>query len=212
MGCEFDDLSTEELIKVYVPDVYMDSMLQIDYGQLRAKGVKLISFDMDDTIAGALDAKLSRRIITKFEVLKSEGFDLMIISNNGSLKVKHFAEELGIEFIAHADKPKRNCFFKAIEMYNAKHKDNQITVKNMAHVGNSILNDVAGANVAGVISCLVRHEGHVGGVFDKLFAHSEHELRDVLKERKIWRKHHKKGKGHGTQYYQLNEGYKHQVW
>lgn len=211
MANKYAQIEDEELIRVYVPDVYTESLLGIDYNQFKDRGIKLISFDMDDTLAGGLDLTLSRKIITKFELLKSEGFELMIISNNGSKKVEKFADDLEIEFIKNAEKPKVKCFVEAINKYNRKHNES-ITVKNMAHVGDSMLNDVAGAKVSGVVSCLVRKESNIGGGWCAVFDKSEHELRDVLKERKIWRKHHKKGKGHGTQYYRLNEGYKHQVW
>ena len=211
MANKYAQIKDEELIRVYVPDVYTESLLGIDYNQLKDRGIKLISFDMDDTLAGGLDLTLSRKIITKFELLKSEGFELMIISNNGSKKVEKFADDLEIEFIKNAEKPKGKCFVEAINKYNRKHNES-ITVKNMAHVGDSMLNDVAGAKVSGVVSCLVRKESNIGGFWGAVFDKSEHELREVLKERGIWRKHHKSGKGHDTQYYQLNEGYKRQVW
>ena len=43
-------MDDEYLIKTYVPDVFQKSIFNIDYDKLKAAGIKLISFDIDDTI------------------------------------------------------------------------------------------------------------------------------------------------------------------
>ena len=41
--------SDDELM-IYVPDVYQEDIYRIDYARLKENGIKLISFDIDDTI------------------------------------------------------------------------------------------------------------------------------------------------------------------
>ena len=49
--------SDDELM-VYVPDVYQEDIYRIDYARLKENGVKLISFDIDDTIDDSFINKL----------------------------------------------------------------------------------------------------------------------------------------------------------
>lgn len=78
----------------------------------------------------------------------------------------------------------------------------------MAHVGNSMRQDIAGGNRAGVTTCLVRRAGYSIKVV-KFFMKGTglqtkgHLIREKLLERDLWRKHHKEVKG--DQYYQLGE-------
>lgn len=55
---EFEEMlqrmSDEQLRATFVPDVYQESIYKIDYGRLKAHGIKLISFDIDDTIGDVL--------------------------------------------------------------------------------------------------------------------------------------------------------------
>ena len=41
---------SDDALMAYVPDVYQEDIYRIDYARLKANGIKLISFDIDDTI------------------------------------------------------------------------------------------------------------------------------------------------------------------
>ena len=87
------NLMNEDRLKVYIPDVYQYDIMGIDYKLLKAKGIKLLSFDIDDTIPGAP----SKEAIILFAELKRMGFVIELTSNNHSEHhVKKFAKKLGI--------------------------------------------------------------------------------------------------------------------
>lgn len=197
---KYKDMTNEFLRNNYVPDVYQKSIYAIDYEKLKTCGIKLISFDIDDTIAALEKSDPPKAAITLFENLKNMGFDLMLITNARDSRGKHFGEALGVDYMARAEKPRTTHFQEIQDRYGLEKKQ-------MAHVGNSTTNDVAGGNAFGITTCLVRNIGNlvkVGTKMKGLFAKTEgQELREELKSRNIWRKHHKDQDN--DQYYQLGE-------
>lgn len=197
---KFKEMSDEYLTSNYVPNVYQASIYAINYEKLKSSGIKLISFDIDDTIAALEKSDPPKAAITLFENLKNMGFELMLITNAGDSRGKHFSKALGVDYISRAKKPRTTHFQELQERYH-------LAKNQMAHVGNSITNDVAGGNAYGVTTCLVRNIGYLDKVGTKVkgvFGKTEgQKVRAELKSRNIWRKHHKYQKN--DQYYQLGE-------
>lgn len=209
---ELDGYSDDDLL-IFVPDVYQKSIYKIDYGKLKESGIKLISFDIDDTITDSAWNKARGSIpfvkVTMpddakelFQNLKSMGFTVTLLTNTKAGIAKDVCEELQADgYIARASKPETRNFEKMMEIYH-------VVPSQMAHVGNSMRDDIVGGNRAGVTTCLVRRAGvslkvakfamKTAGLRTK-----GHLIREKLLERGIWRKHHKSVKG--DQYYQLGE-------
>ena len=200
----FEDMSNEYLHSTYVPDVYQKSIFNIDYDQLKNAGIKLISFDIDDTIESIAVFKPTKESITLFEKLRLMGFELFIISNANFDRVEHFGDILKVKAVHRAEKPYVKGF-EDVQKYYQEKFGCKIDPNEMAHIGNSMINDIAGGNAYGVTTCLVRNVGILpkAGKILNPFKTEGQELREVLLERGIWRKHHLKTKG--DQYYQLNE-------
>lgn len=198
---KYKTMTDDFLKRMYVPDVYQPSIYAIDYQKLKDAGIKLISFDIDDTIADLLKPDPSSAATVLFTDLKNMGFDLMLLSNtHRENRAKHFAEKLGIEgcWIAKAEKPGTVHFQAMKDKY-------QVELSQMAHVGNNLREDVGGGNSFGITTCYVRREGVTAGLPKRIpgYRTQGQELRKELKKRNIWRKHHKKVEG--DQYYQLGE-------
>lgn len=197
---KFKDMPDDYLRHNYVPDVYQPSIYKIDYQKLKDAGIKLLSFDIDDTIADLVELNPPKEAKTLFEHLKAMGFDVMLLSNALDNRAANFAKKLGIEgkYIARAEKPLISHFSKLQETYGLEKSQ-------MAHIGNSIMDDVAGGNVFGITTCLVRRAGVIAGLPQKVpgVETTGQKLRKELKKRGIWRKHHKYYDG--DQYYQLGE-------
>lgn len=209
---ELESYSDEEL-KAFVPDVYQKSIYKIDYGKLKERGIKLISFDIDDTITDSAWNKVRGSIPSVkvtvpddakelFRNLKSMGFTVTLLTNTRAGIAKDVCEELQADgYIARAHKPETRNFEKMMELYH-------VEPAQMVHVGNSMRDDIVGGNRAGVTTCLVRRAGislkvakfamKTAGLRTK-----GHLIRERLLERGIWRKHHQSVKD--DQYYQLGE-------
>ena len=204
--------SDDELM-VYVPDVYQEDIYRIDYARLKENGVKLISFDIDDTIDDSfinkLEANAPGMTVTMPDKarelvrgLKAMGFTVVLLTNAQQELAEGACKDLGADYcIARAKKPETSGFEAISSRYG-------VDKSQMAHVGNSMRADIAGGNKYGVTTCLVRRAGtsmklvkfvsKVLGVPTK-----GHLIRERLLERNIWRKHHVYRSG--DQYYQLGE-------
>ncbi len=204
-------MSDAELTAAYVPDVYQKDIYSIDYEKLKEHGIKLISFDIDDTIAPLGTETPPDTVKLLFRDLKMLGITAVLLTNNTDEKGKCFAEKLGVAYIAEAKKPYSIGFQAVLFDYEERHHE-KVEKSEMAHVGNHFIKDVKGGNIFGITTCLIRRIGkwgHVGAKMQKLVGVNEsHIVREELKERGIWYRHHQYEKG--DQYYQLGEepGYK----
>lgn len=169
----------------YIPDVYQENIYAIDYKRLKEKGIKLLFFDVDDTIIPSKSGKLPKLAINKFNKLRSD-FKIVLISNSKNEKrIQRVAEKLGVErYVANAEKPVSKYFKEHMDFFELR--EDQI-----AHIGNSVINDVGGGNTLRFTTCLVRPVAHEGDIVPE------------LERRKKWRKHHREQEG--DQYYQLGE-------
>ena len=200
----YQKMNDEYLIKTYVPDVYQKSIFNIDYDRLKEAGIKLLSFDIDDTIVPIEKGKPSKAALTLFEKLKLMGFELYIVSNANYDRVKLFSQQLEVTGVPRAEKPYTRSL-KMIQKLHLEKFGTAIKPEEMAHIGNSMIKDVATGNTFGATTCLVRDAGklpYIGRVLNPIKT-SGQKVRDVLLERGIWRKHHLNAPD--DQYYQLNE-------
>lgn len=170
---QYSTMTDEFLRKNYVPKVYQKSIYSIDYDKLKLNGVKLISFDIDETIAGDNEKDPPKTAVTLIENLKTKGFDVVLITNANHKRGSHFGSELNVKYITDAKKPLTNSFKKILKDYGLKPRQ-------MAHVGNNQFDDVAGGNSIGIITCLV-HNVSGSGCSD-----NERELKNELRKRGIW--------------------------
>lgn len=140
----YDTMPDEVLRRDFVPDVYQHDIYMIDYQRLKDAGIKLISFDIDDTIAGLEDFTASKEAKILIQKLRNMGFEIVLLTNAKDTRGSHFGKVLGVDYIARAKKPLSKNFELLQERYGLE--KNQ-----MAHVGNSQINDIAGGNIFGII-------------------------------------------------------------
>ncbi len=196
------NLPDEYLKELFVPNVYQKNIYDIYYELLKAKGIKMISFDIDDTITPIENPHLNSKAIKHIEYLKGMGFYMIILTNATDDRGERYGRKLGLDYIDHADKPNTIAFKKAQKKY-LENCGKDIIPEEMVHIGNDIICDVMGGNRFGVVTCLVRNVGIIPRMKRFIFKTDGQKVRSVLKERGIWRKHHKYVQD--DQYYQLDE-------
>jgi uncharacterized protein len=209
---QLDALSDEEL-SVFIPDVYQKSIYKIDYERLWQKGVRLLSYDIDDTISDCarnniinktpfLEVKMPAKAQKLVKKLKKLGFTVILITNAEIGIAKDACESLNADgYIFRANKPETDSFDKTLEKYN-------LDKSQMAHIGNSMRDDVAGGNKAGIITCLIRRNGKAWKVAKAAgkavgIPTRGHLIRKKMSVKNMWHKHHVIDEG--DQYYQLGE-------
>ena len=197
---KYEGMSSEYLRETYIPDVYQPTIHAIDYSRLREAGITFLSFDVDDTIAPLEKLGPDKDAVLLFETLKAKGFTVVLLTNASAARAAEFAGRLGIpgQYIARAEKPLTKNFEELQKRFGVEKGQ-------MAHVGNNIKADVASGNVFGVTTCLVRNIGILQNALDIVSRCRKegHGLREELRERGLWRKHHLYERG--DQYYQLGE-------
>lgn len=136
------------MIKRLYPKLYLKSIFEIDTKYLREQGIRGIIFDIDNTLVPYDVVHPTEEIITFFERLKEEGFQICLASNNTEDRVVRFNEKLKVFAIHKSGKPRRRGLYKAMELM-------QLTRDQVAMVGDQIFTDVYAGNRAGAMSILV---------------------------------------------------------
>lgn len=133
---------------IFLPDKYLKSVYQIDYQALKNAGIKMILFDLDNTIV-PINAKLpSKKLKDLFEDIKSIGIKPIIMSNSGRKRVEPFKDELYVDAACSSLKPLAFKYKKIMNIYGLKPSE-------LASVGDQLLTDVFGANKLGITTILV---------------------------------------------------------
>lgn len=143
------------MIQYLFPDIYYNSVQEIDYNKLKQQGIKTLLFDIDNTLAPHDVKKPPKEILHLIKTLKDSGFSIGFISNNGFERVSSFSEdfkELGVIFVHKAGKPKNKALKKLVSDLNS-------TLEETALIGDQVFTDVWCAKLNKVYSVLIRPIG-----------------------------------------------------
>lgn len=132
-----------------LPKLIAQSLVDISPDQLRARGIKLLMLDFDNTIVPYTTCVPTEEMRQWFAMMKEQDIVLCIVSNSHNDRVPRFCRENGLECITHARKPFSKGIRECLERY-------QIPASQAALAGDQIYTDTLGANCAGVTSILVK--------------------------------------------------------
>ena len=132
----------------YKPDMYQKSIYSIDYDKLKERGIKCLLIDLDNTLVSPFVKKPNDRIKELFNELKEKGFQIIIFSNALNRRIKPFKEELGVEAISFACKPKIKKYKKLLE-------EKHLNESEVAMIGDQLLTDIVGGNKVGITTILI---------------------------------------------------------
>ena len=96
----------------------MDSTYEIDFDALYREGYRGIIFDIDNTLVPH-GAPADERAKKLFAHLKELGFSCCLLSNNKEPRVKMFNDDVQVQYIFKAGKPKCFGYEKAMERMGA---------------------------------------------------------------------------------------------
>lgn len=131
-----------------IPNLYVDSIFEIDLQKLVDKGIKGLIIDIDNTLV-AWDKKTAPVSVIKwFDDIRDHGLELCLVSNNTEDRVVKFTEKIKIYAVHSAKKPTKAPFYKAMK-YLGTDKSNT------AIIGDQIFTDVLGGNRMGIYTILV---------------------------------------------------------
>ena len=133
-----------------LPKLITDQLTDITPELLRARKIRLLMLDFDNTIVPYTTTNPTVEMEAWLKTMNAlEDIQLCIVSNSHNDRVPKFCRERGMDVITHAQKP----FTKGIRECLAKYG---IPANQAALVGDQIYTDTLGANSAGVTSILVK--------------------------------------------------------
>ncbi len=131
------------------PDESVSRVTDIDLTRLTSRGMEALLIDLDNTLLPWQSSEVPADVREWVERAKASGLKLCIVSNtHNPRRLRRIAEELGIEWLDRALKPRRASFVRAAERVGC-------SVERAVVVGDQILTDVLGGNLAGMHTVLV---------------------------------------------------------
>lgn len=142
------------MLKKYYPGTYADSVFDIDYPKLYAKGYRGIIFDVDSTLVPH-GGDSTPDVDALFKEIHAAGLKTLLLTNNDEERVLRFIRNIDTLYLCDADKPDPAGYLKAVEMLGVD-KDQVV------YIGDQVFIDIVGANRAGIDSILVHYILHEG--------------------------------------------------
>lgn len=130
------------------PDIYLNTVYELDIAVLKQKGIRAIIVDIDNTLV-AWDTRLPDEKVNELVGrLVAEGFKICILSNNSRKRVEEFNKGLKLPAIYKALKPGKAAFRRAMKLMEAR-------VSETAVIGDQLFTDILGGNRLGLFTVLV---------------------------------------------------------
>lgn len=146
------------MLKNFYADEYFNSITDITADFLKARGIKGLILDIDNTLIGHNVPLPDEKILSHLRLLENEGFKLCVVSNNRYERVKNFCEKIDVKyFVYDALKPRAKG-------YNLAAAEMQLEKNEIAAIGDQVFTDVWGAKRAGCLAVLTKplHKGGEG--------------------------------------------------
>jgi hypothetical protein len=136
-------------LRRFYPDDYQQTVFRINYQKLAESGIKVLFFDLDNTLIPYDESTPSKAIKTLFQTIREVGLAVVIISNNHQGRVTRFAEILGVASIESARKPFKSGFKRALALFPG------VLPSEVMVIGDQVMTDIYGAKRMGFHAILV---------------------------------------------------------
>ncbi len=134
---------------IFLPDIFAETVFDIDVDALKKEGIKAFVFDIDNTLATYAMPVADEKTAKWLSDLKESGFDMFIVSNNNRERVQIFSEALNIGYFSKALKPLDIFLRKACKNMGVKPRETAL-------VGDQLFTDIWGGNLIGMKTILVK--------------------------------------------------------
>ena len=131
-----------------LPSVITHSITDLTPGMLKARGIKLLMLDFDNTIVPYTTNEPTEKMARWLEEMVQSDVPICVVSNSKRDRVKLFCAKYGIDCITHAKKPFPKGIRECLDQYGMKPEQ-------CALACDQIYTDVLGARSAGLTAILV---------------------------------------------------------
>ena len=141
-------LGVTDLLDNFLPNKQINTIFDLQPEDLIKLGIKGVIVDLDNTLIPWNKAFATYEVKDWFELFGSSKIEVLIISNNQVDRVTTFAYPLNMPYIGRAMKPLPISFTRACEKL-------QLDKSEVAIIGDQLLTDILGGNLAGLYTILV---------------------------------------------------------
>lgn len=163
------------MLKRFLPNQHVKSIYDITPKALKARGIKGIITDLDNTLVAWDEPNATPQLFEWLKQMQEAGIHLTIVSNNSERRVRAFSEPLDIPFISKARKPLTRAFQKAV-MEMGLYKEDVVVV------GDQLLTDVLGGNRLGVHTILVVPVAQSDGFMTRINRRMERFILGIMRK------------------------------
>jgi len=135
------------MLKKFIPQIYQKDIYHINYEILKNKKIKLIIFDLDNTIS-LVDETIPNKKTKEFINNLALDFKIIVASNNTKQRVGEFCKELNCEYLYSSLKPTKKIFRIIKKKYNFQ--NNEIAI-----IGDQLVTDIFLGNRCKLLTILV---------------------------------------------------------
>lgn len=144
-------MGTVNPIRLLRPTRTVETILDVDYDELRAAGKRAMLFDLDGTLEWGRPSALRRETVAFLGELRRAGLLVGILSNRRWLSetARHGLQVDGVPVSFRAGKPRRGAYVRLMRRLDVGPAES-------VFIGDRRLTDILGANRAGLDTILVR--------------------------------------------------------
>jgi HAD superfamily phosphatase (TIGR01668 family) len=137
------------MFRFLVPDLRLQSVLELDAERLGSLGLEALLLDVDCTLKSYRADAVRADVAAWLDELQSAGVGLCLLSNGRPKRIRRFADALALPFVAQACKPFPFGCRRAVRKMG-------FDPTRTAMVGDQLFADVIAGRLAGLVSILVR--------------------------------------------------------
>ena len=135
------------IMNKFKPSIYKKSIFDINYDLLKNKKIKVIAFDLDNTIVPYDEKEPNKEVIALVKKLKKD-FIVVVTSNNFHGRVKYVSDILDCDFLCNLLKPSKKLKKLIINKY-------QVKMQEVCIIGDQLITDIFLGNRLGMTTILV---------------------------------------------------------
>ena len=161
------------MLKHFLPDRQIEHYYDLRPEDLKAKGVRLLIADIDNTLVPYADRVPTADVKRWISDFQAAGVAVALLSNNNRERVELFNSELGVFALHKSGKPKRSAVEKVLD-------ELKIPASEAALLGDQLFTDVLCGRRAGVYTVLTDRINDKESFFIKLKRLLEIPIRKIL--------------------------------
>ena len=166
------------ILDFFRPEIFYDSIYEIDLGLLRERGISGLIVDFDNTLVERGSQAAPEKLHNWLQKVNEQGFKVCIVSNNLKRKIGKVTQSLDIPLIASAGKPRGKAFFEGMKVLGTSSSQTAV-------IGDQLFTDVFGGNRLNLLTILVPPVGTQEMLHTKLLRCLERLIIKRLQKRKM---------------------------